>query len=263
MESLPLIHILTFLNPSDWSVIGSLNRSFAFNEKALWLDLHSWKLVLLKSENVVKKNTTRTTRSDSNPRLAFFNALRNRMYAFDNNAHRMTDVLRHSDSQTCIAKIILLEFPINRLFMPCGDSTLLNVAVRFDRWRCVKFLVLKLGADLNMQDPYGMNPLLITSWRGNLKGVKEILKIAALLNTNRLVDNSSPSKNKKKFILDLDCKGSPQQTSVCGGKGPFTAEVWADRKSTVCPENKDFNAIIRLIKKERKEQELLSNRGDR
>jgi ankyrin repeat protein len=248
-----MILILTFLNPSDWSVCGSLNRSFAFTEKALWLDLYSWKLVLLNSENVIKRKTTRKTRSDSNPRLALFNALRNRMYAFDNCAHRITDMLRLTDSPTHIAKIILPEFPINRLFMPCGDSTLLNVAVRFDRWRCVRFLVLKLRADLNVQDPYGMNPLLITSWRGNLKGVKEIIKIAkeknTLLNKIGQLDNCSPNKDRKFFVLDLDCEGSPQQTSVCGGKGPFSAEVWAERKREVCPENSDFNAIIRLIKK--------------
>ena len=52
---------------------------------------------------------------------------------------------------------------------------------------------------------------------------------------------------KEPFTLNLELSGTPTMTSVCGGKGPYTAKIWAERKSVVCPERPEFAAIVKLI----------------
>lgn len=160
-----LITLMTYLKESDWMSVGLLNRFIAYGSKNLWVMMYKLKFELInkvkttikKKENIndgIKKQETRVqrnTRSESNPRLAFFNALRNRMYAFDNCSRKIVNILRHSDSPASLEKISLPDFPYNRLFVPCDDSTILCAAVRFDRWRCVKYLVLNCGCDLNVQ----------------------------------------------------------------------------------------------------------------
>lgn len=186
-----VLYILTYLGPNEWSSYGNLCLSSARERNELWVEIFLWKFVVMNAcssekrkgknskSSTTKKN--RTTRSQSNPRLAFFNALRNRMYAFDHCAMLMTTALRKSDSPRAIASILLPDFPVNRLFSPFSDSTLLCTAVRFRRWRVVKYIVTDLGANMNMQDQNGMNPMLIAAWWGDLYGVKKLIKISQLM----------------------------------------------------------------------------------
>lgn len=186
-----VLYICTYLGPTCWSSMGNLCVSFARERNELWVELFVWKFVVTnacssrksKGKNshstIMKKS--RTTRSESNPRLAFFNALRNRMYAFDNCAMLMTSALRRSDSPKAIASILLPDFPVNRLFIPFSDSTLLCTAVRFRRWRVVKYIVSDLGANMNMQDQNGMNPILTVAWCGDLSGVKKLFEISRFM----------------------------------------------------------------------------------
>lgn len=59
------------------------------------------------------------------------------------------------------------------------------------------------------------------------------------------------------FHLHLDLVGTPTMTSVCGGRGPYTAHDWAKRKSLVCPEQTEFLSIVKLLEKERWTQDMI------
>lgn len=195
-ESL-MTHVSMFLSPGDWSSLGNLNMAVAYGRNPLWVGLYRRKFLSITEEKTSTKKpkksvqnitrTSRITRSDSNPRLAFFNALRNRIYAFDHRANMMVKCLRKFDSPKSLDALFLPEFPINRLFVPCSDSTILCTAVRLSRWRCVQYLVLCRGADLNIQDHNGMNPLIIASWNGKLTGVKILLKLAQTILSRQIV----------------------------------------------------------------------------
>lgn len=298
-----LLYISTYLGPSDWSSLGNLCVSIARERNELWIEIFAWKFVimnacssrkrkgktLVSSVNSAKKNS-RTTRSESNPRLAFFNAMRNRMYAFDHCATLMIAAMRKSDSPKTISKILLPDFPVNRLFVPFSDSTLLGAAVRFRRWRVAKYIVADLGANMNTQDQNGMNPIITLAWWGDFWGVKKLFKISHLMlrkyevsseldltsvnslhngvdspdnsglrfrrnRTNNLyggsVERSGATGHWKNFVIDLDLVGCPSMTSVCGGSGPYNAEEWARRKSIVCPENDNFSNIVDFLMNER------------
>ena len=300
-----LSHFGAFLREKDWSNFANLSHEIAFERNDFWIELHRWKFKRL--DQVKKSQTTRSrsrlevtsrrkTRSGSNPRLAFFNALRNRMFAFDHCANLVQAALRNSDSPKTIAALLLPDFPINRLFSHCSDSTILCAAVKMGRWRVVKMLTMKYGANLNIQDHSGMNPLLIAAWSGDLTGVKMLLRISySLMHQFMTRDSKVPSEGSaeiflqrisddinvtdlnsvaattdkeiyalmgegrlselcKTFTLDLDCTGCPSMTSACGGRGPYTARIWALRKSVVCPENKNFKRIVALLNIEMKRQ---------
>jgi hypothetical protein len=304
-----VLYISTYMGPVDWSSLGNLCVSFARERNELWVEIFVWKFVVVnacsprkskgKNLNSGIMRKSRTTRSESNPRLAFFNALRNRMYAFDNCAMLLTAALRKSDSPMATISILLPDFPVNRLFIPFSDSTLLCTAARFRRWRVAKYIITELGANMNTQDQNGMNPLLIAAWWGDFYGVKKLFQISQFmlekyklpsevdpttvkdLNPSLSADPldlkalspvksgrksrnlflKSPTAGKvehcevpglwKSFIVDLDLKGCPPMTSVCGGSGPYTAEEWAQRKSIVCPERKEFADIVKFLQSER------------
>lgn len=369
IHSLPeslMTYVSIYLMPSDWSSMGNLNLTVAFERNHFWVGLYRYKFLFVNEESKKKKcqksihsyqKNSRITRSDSNPRLAFFNALRNRIYAFDQRAHMMVTCLRKFDSPRSLDALFLPEFPINRLFVPCSDSTILCTAVRLNRWRCVQYLVLHRGADLNVQDHSGMNPLIIASWNGNLLGVKKLLKLAEcavsrsidsitnirmrksndarhmvmhveekcplsppifdcqnILSSSSIASSQSipsicsaspqyaapsssstsstsnlredqlssspghrishictisPCKSREllsnnlqsenveiipginPYHLNLDLVGTPTMTSVCGGRGPYTAEEWARRKSLVCPEKTEFLSIVQILARNR------------
>jgi hypothetical protein len=308
-----LFYTLSYLSPGEWSCFGSVCAPFARQHNELWADLYNWKFVTA-SDRICRGNKMmkqlgktlikpRTTRSESNPRRAFFNALRNRLFAFDYSASRMYACLRKSDSPKTIASMLLPDFPVNRLFVSCSDSTILCAAVRLRRWRVVNYLVSVLGADLNIQDRNGMNALLITAWWGDYVGMKKLFKISysirnsyknrtdrcniqqSIVDTefqsdsatvvskdkglsspvswmchndslNRPASYDEQSTQAMSHVINLDIVGCPSMTSVCGGSGPYTAQEWASRKSVVCPENRNYQDIVRFLKSERKKVEL-------
>jgi hypothetical protein len=202
------------------------------------------------------------------------------------------------------------DFPINRVFVSVGYTTLLNLACRFGRLSCAKYLLRFRHAGINRADIYGMTPCLEAAWHGQLRIVQLLIRMHEETETSNdrpvshsyratdtttytnivdktayrkkvLVDNyvdmrtyfeedgdgnlsrsittcgedGGPSPSS--YLLDLSLRGSPPITSVCGGRGPFTAEEWAKRKSEVCPERSHFGAIYKLLCLERVRQESL------
>ena len=89
-------------------------------------------------------------------------------------------------------------------------GTLLHVASRRNRRETVRELI-QIGADLDIQDENGLTPLAGASWAGHIKCVFDLLYAGA----------------------DLRPQGTPPMTSSCGGKGPYDAETWAQRKGLV------------------------------
>jgi len=101
-------------------------------------------------------------------------------------------------------------WPINKKYDEYGGVTLVNLAARWSRNAFVAWLVQSRGADVNVPDNDGFTALCNAAFRGNLKLVHWLVR--------------------KVPDLDIDAAGSPCVTSSCGGKGPYTAEVWARRK---------------------------------
>ena len=84
------------------------------------------------------------------------------------------------------------------------------MAVRFGRRRCVKFLLNKLKATVDVPDGRGMSAVGCAAWIGDNVLLKE------LLNTGQPVN--------------LERRGKPFKTSSCGGEGPYKPREWARRK---------------------------------
>ena len=101
----------------------------------------------------------------------------------------------------------------------------------------------KRGADMNKATAVGgMTALLTASWRGDLLGVKTMLKLGRE-GREGPVEGQGPGGTT---VLDLAARGRPPMTSVCGSRGPHTAAGWARRKAVVCPD-KAFAAIAKLL----------------
>ena len=92
-----------------------------------------------------------------------------------------------------------------------ADRTLMMLAAWRGRVRVVAFLLEQGGANVNATDDLGFTALMMAAWAGRLPTVRYLL-------------TKAPDRP------DLTLEGIPPQSSSCGGRGPFTAEVWARRK---------------------------------
>ena len=103
-----------------------------------------------------------------------------------------------------------------------GHATLLHAAARFGRLACARLLLdhssTSTAKFLEMKDRGGFTPLLTAAWCGHLKLVTELISRGALLTH----------------------VGVPPMTSSCGGKGPYDALTWAERKQ--------FSAVADVIR---------------
>eukprot|EP00051_Salpingoeca_urceolata_P017542 m.239998 g.239998 ORF g.239998 m.239998 type:complete len:173 (+) comp18985_c1_seq2:1829-2347(+) len=95
------------------------------------------------------------------------------------------------------------------------NRTLLMLAAWRGRLRCVTALVMSFHADINARDNLGFSPLMFAAWAGQSRVVSFLVSCGA----------------------DTAFAGRPPMTSSCGGRGPFTALVWAQRKGFQFIEN--------------------------
>lgn len=71
-------------------------------------------------------------------------------------------------------------------------NTLLLLAARHGKLNCMKFLVEKLGADVNCRDVGGLTPLLVSAYRGELSAVKWLLKQGCLTHLRGCIRSGTP-----------------------------------------------------------------------
>jgi ankyrin repeat protein len=140
-------------------------------------------------------------------------------------------VFERSDKVSALQKAIPADFDVNTQFEQMEEATLVNLASRFGRARCVRYLVQDREADVNIADIQGFTVLLNAAWNGHRALVVWLLQQGSTTNFSK---------------LNLDAKGAPPRTSSCGGKGPYDAETWAARKGFTC-----ISTAIRQAKAQR------------
>jgi ankyrin repeat protein len=74
-------------------------------------------------------------------------------------------------------------------------------------------LLLEMGADARTSDDNGASALMMAAWAGQLATVKVLLAHVV--------------KHCPEVIAE---QGVTPMTSACGGRGPHTAAIWAERK---------------------------------
>lgn len=145
-------------------------------------------------------------------------------------------LLDKTDSTRQLAKIFKdmtkREFVDLYAGIQLGDL-MLHAAYK-QRWKCLKFFITELRVDKNYESKSGgATVLIIAAWAGKVDIVKWLLS---------LPDNESNP-------LNIFTQGELQYTSACGGAGPYTARVWAQRKALVCGfDNPGFKACEVLLK---------------
>lgn len=121
-----------------------------------------------------------------------------------------------------------------------AHATLLHLAARRGRLQCVRELVER-GADMDAVDADSFTALAGAAWAGCLSVVRFLVESGAR----------------------FDIAGVPPMTSSCGGKGPYTAEVWAERKATAfgLPSGRVYGQIARVLASARQKQQQPSGSG--
>ena len=184
-------------------------------------------------------------RSKTDLRFTFFSCFRAQQLATrqlnDRRTWALVQVLRERDAAASMRRELDRKpaLPLaHRLELAThhGHATLLHATARYGRLACAR-LLLQRGDEgqrgdqglhsckgssgnelLEALDGGGFTPLMMAAWCGHLSLV------------NLFLAHSSP----------LSPKGVPPMTSACGGKGPFDAETWAERKG--------FSRVARAIR---------------
>ena len=170
---------------------------------------------------------------------------------FNQTAWEVAATLRRADSVKAVERCLQQDFPVDHCFQALDHAPLLCEAARHGRWKVAKFLVEKRGAHLNAATATGgMTALLVASWRGDLLGVKTLLKLGRDAHLKKGSNEEEEEEEGGVTALDLCARGSPAMSSVCGSRGPHTAAEWARRKAAVCPDKPAFAAIVRLLERE-------------
>lgn len=219
-ESLLLIILGDFLSIADISSFGSVCTEISFAEtfNSFWRMLY-----LSKTSQKLDVNKLVTTRSSRQPRVSLFSYIRlsdERVLSMV--LMRVRQLLESSDS---IARIRKLH--INEISTQYQEFILIDAAY-YGRNRCVKYLIQDLKVNINAH-PSGPTVAIIAAWQGNVSLIKYIL-----------------SQTEQR--VDLSISSSLRMSSACGGKGPFTALEWSQRKAVACPLDPRYSKCIVLLK---------------
>ncbi|GMH63758.1 hypothetical protein TrRE_jg13478 [Triparma retinervis] len=154
----------------------------------------------------------KSVRAKAKPTLHFARSLRMSRPKVVYISWQLLRVLTKRDSVKSVAKIMPKEhgWVDTRLGALVDEANAINMAARFGRARCVRFLLNSMGAKADIPDANGMSPVGAAAWGGYEQILRDILECGQLIDIHRL--------------------GTPFKTSSCGGKGPFTPIEWARRK---------------------------------
>lgn len=157
-----------------------------------------------------------TTRNACNLKMAFYKALNSKTrlnkITSDREIWRLWLTLHKHDCAGHIRKLGVAypEVSLAHRLEFYGGRTLMMLAAWRGRPRALQ-TVMELAGDgvLNETDDNGFTPLCFAAWAGQARAV------------NWLISHTR---------INLDAAGFPPLTSSCGGRGPFKADVWAERK---------------------------------
>jgi hypothetical protein len=187
-----------------WGSVGSINRALA--------RAHSVELPR-------RDRVRAATRNASNLKMAFFRAYaakcRMNAIAADREIWRIWLALHRHDCAGLVRKLAKRhpEFALTHRLAFYGGRTLAMLAAWRGRFRVLLALRELCGPEeLVAEDDHGFTPLCFAAWAGNLRVVTWLV--------------AQPEVG----LAQLDAAGVPPLTSSCGGRGPFRADVWADRK---------------------------------
>jgi len=225
-------NILTLI--FDYLLISDVSSFSSLSKKIIKYDdfylIYGIKYNVFNS-NLSSKLSLRSTRS---PRLTFFTNIRLSRIRFQNNlCFKISTLLDKTDSVSQLKKFFkdFNKSENYHLFYNLNLGELMIYACYKQRWNCVKYFIIELNVNKNYQSKEGNTTvLIIASWLGNIQFVKWLFNLS------------------DECHLDLTTEGSLQETSACGGKGPYTALEWIRRKSLVC-NNSNFKKCESYLKK--------------
>ncbi|KAL1520907.1 hypothetical protein AB1Y20_022467 [Prymnesium parvum] len=208
------------LEPQQLQLLACVCRRWLLaGRPTLWYSLAADKKV-----HMPRADARHALRSKANPRASFFSSLRHQAERRASLAdHLLWDMwikLHQTDCAAVLrAAVSKSNIHVNHKLRSYHGASLLHLAARRGRLRCVRVLVEELHADVNLLDDGGFTPLCAAAWSGREAVVRYLLRCGALTHF---------------------C-GVPPTTSSCGGVRPYTAEVWATRKG--------FDRIAKIIRK--------------
>lgn len=134
----------------------------------------------------------RTLRSTSDLRRAFFRSYYKKMREMHDKHEFLivqAKIILHQnrDQPSKLVKLISSTFTSTNYFDPnyrcktMEDNTLLTLACRNGQMKCMKLLVDRFNADVNIADIGGFTPLILCAYHGNFSGVLYLLSKAASL----------------------------------------------------------------------------------
>ena len=221
-----LLEVGLFLDDTDRSALASTCKSVK-DMNNVWASLYLQRFgrKLNSNANVTR---ARETRRHSSCCSSYFQQLRDQvkiwacfvqhLYRKDFNKKQFCDLLKK------------WEFPLedtnklNKRYRVFENQTLLGIAVRFQRWRVVKFLLAIGACPIACVDTTANSSiLLVAAWAGKIEIVKSIIK--SLENST-----SNDDKDKEKLRALLTMEGRPPKTSSCGSNRSHVPIMWTYRK---------------------------------
>jgi len=191
-----------------------------------------WRLLYQFASGTQNSKNQRASRSSTSPRVALFLCLRAQRRASFNFFVLSRKSFERKDSPSCLRRLlkpVLAFLPHSRLCELC------MWAAYSCRWNCVKTLVSEFGVSPSFVcSERGETLVLLASWHGNEKILEWLLALPQI---------------KEAIALQgyLQAKATLKQTSLCSGKGPFTALEWCQRKGKACPDRKGFKKCVDLL----------------
>lgn len=208
------------------------------------------------------QNPNRASRSAQKPRIAFFRAVRLSLQRAEQPIHAARLLIHKKDAPIEVLSKCLSDGPgrgrggnnkgsrgmetscshrstwlhniKDRHLQPIIGELMLYAAY-LHRWNSVKCIITQIGVDKNYRgQAYGETVLILASWSGNNKMVEWLLD-----------DGNGATQGGVSCLVEAE--GRLQQTSFCGGSGPYSALVWAQRKAALSPPNSGFHKCAGLL----------------
>ena len=232
--------LLAALTVAELRLLPTVCRSWELDpsRSPLWYGLAASRRV-----EMPRTSSKFSLRSKADLRQTFFAACRAQRVAqlmlFDRRAFALVQAMALRDGAAALRRELAREpaLPVDHVLDSAargGHATLLHAAARYDRVACASFLLDSAGSSpiLEATDAGGATPLLVAAWCGHQRMVHLLLSRGA----------------------QTSAVGISPMTSSCGGKGPFDAATWAERKG--------FHDVVELIRGEEEAREEAFQRFD-